>query len=172
MRLMARVLVVLVFVPLVAWGRGRDKATCPVDKKTFEVGDKTPHVSVNDKASYFCNDNCLKAFAKEPEKFIDAKSVGNCPMMKKKTAKVEKNRRLVINNDLWYVCCNDCMRDVPKAPANIVGNLTDPVTKNSFKPTGDSPRSDSGGQIYLFEDKDGKAKFDKEPAKYVIKFGS
>jgi YHS domain-containing protein len=82
-------------------GMAADKAKCIVSGKAIEVTDKTPKVYVQGKARYFCCENCPKAFAKQPEKFV--KSPGDCPIVGGEAA-VNSGERKVVNNGLWYVC--------------------------------------------------------------------
>jgi YHS domain-containing protein len=156
----------------VAFGTGYDKAVCPVDKKTFDVKEDTLKVGVNAGAVHFCNETCLKAFAKEPEKFLDKNVVGTCVIMKRKSAKVNSKYRFVVNNALVYVCCNECLDNFPKSPWKYCGQLVDPVDKKAFQPAEDSPSSKVGAQTYYFSSKENKAAFDKEQAKYVVAFGA
>lgn len=45
------------------------KATCPVEKETFVVGQKSEHSTHKGKTYVFCCADCKPEFDKEPEKF-------------------------------------------------------------------------------------------------------
>ena len=141
------------------------KAKCPVSGHEVTVTAKTPIVMVNGNKIVFCCENCPKAFAASPEKYIA--DAGKCPVAGQK-AKLTKETRLVLNNNLYYTCCGGCPDQFTSDPSKWVKELKDPVTGKSFKPTSDSPREEVSGQIYVFADNTSKAAFDKDNSKYVV----
>jgi YHS domain-containing protein len=157
---------ILAVVPVSAQGQ---KAKCAVSGKEIEITDKTPRIDVQGKAQYFCCENCPKAFAKTPEKFV--KKVGNCPVQGAAVTSAKAEDRKVINNSLWYVCCAGC-KDAVASNTVVLKELRDVVSGKTFKPAAGAPRSTYKDQVYIFETKDTQAAFDKEPAKYAIVFGS
>jgi len=144
------------------------KAKCVVSGKEIEVGDKTPRVAIQGKLHYFCCENCPKAFAKTPEKFV--KDGGNCPILGSKNDTIDVKNRVVVNNGLWYVCCAGCSDGVTTSTVVLKG-LRDVVTGKQFDGKASSPKSTFQGQHYLFESAESKAAFDKEPAKYAVAYG-
>ena len=143
-------------------------AKCIVSGKEIEVTEKTPRVLVQGKAQYFCCENCPKAFAKEPEKYV--KEVGKCPILGTPVMNPNSGERVVLNNALWYLCCANCTDGAPKEAA-LLKSLTDVVSGKAFKGSDESPRSVYKEQQYVFESADTKAAFDKDPAKYAVVFG-
>lgn len=144
------------------------KAKCVVSGKEIEVGDKTPRVSIQGKQHYFCCENCPKAFAKTPEKFV--KDGGNCPILGSKNNAIDPGHRVVVNNGLWYICCEGCADGAPTA-AVVLKGLRDVVSGKQFDATAASPKSTYQGQHYYFPNAEAKAAFDKEPAKFAVVYG-
>jgi len=149
-------------------GAPAKKAKCVVSGKEIEVTDKTPKVSVQGKTQYFCCENCPKAFAKEPEKYV--KEVADCPILGTQVNSPNAVGRVVLNNGLWYVCCPACVDGVAK-DEKVLKALTDVVSGKTFKATEQSPRTEYKTQLYLFETAETKTAFDKEPAKFAVVFG-
>ena len=96
-------LVAALAVSLAGFAVAQETVKCPVSGQNVTVTDKTPAVAINGKKSAFCCNNCPKAFAADPEKFV--KAAGNCPINKNGAAKISKESRVVLNNDLYYFCC-------------------------------------------------------------------
>ncbi|MGV3722750.1 MAG: hypothetical protein ACO1SX_17745 [Actinomycetota bacterium] len=149
-------------------GAPAKKAKCVVSGKEIEVTDKTLKVSVQGKTQYFCCENCPKAFAKEPEKFV--KDVADCPILGSAVNSPNAAERLVLNNGLWYVCCPACVDGVAKNE-KVLKALTDVVSGKAFKASEQSPRTEYKAQLYLFENAETKAAFDKEPARFAVVYG-
>ncbi len=141
------------------------KAKCVVSGQEINVTDKTPTITVNGEKQYFCCNNCPKAFAANPEKYI--KAAGNCPVNKAGAAKVEAKERVVLNNNLFYFCCGGCPGAFAKEPAKFVKELKDPVSGKAFAVKADSPHASYKGSHFLFASAETKAEFEKDPAKYA-----
>lgn len=150
-----------------AQGAPAQKAKCIVSGQEIEVSDKTAKSFVQGKPVYFCCDKCPTAFAKNPEKFV--KNVGDCPVLGTPVSEPKAVERVVINNGVWYLCCAGCTDQLGKTPA-VVKQLEDVVSHKMFKVTETSPRSDYKEQVYLFENAETKATFEKDPAKYAVVF--
>jgi YHS domain-containing protein len=151
---------------LVAQEEKKVNTKCVVSGGEVTITEKTPSVSINGEKRVFCCENCPKAFAKEPEKFV--KDAGKCPLNKNGAAKVSKETRTVLNNDLYYTCCGNCAKTLRENPSKSVKELKDVVTGKKFELKSDSPRAEVNGQIYLFSSADSKAAFEKESAKYAL----
>ena len=145
-----------------------DSVKCPVSGKEVTVTDKTPSVMVNGQKLSFCCDNCPKAFAADPEKYV--KAAGNCPVNKSGAAKISKESRVALNNDLYYFCCGNCPKAFRADPSKFVKELKDPVTGKTFAPKADSPRAEAGGHLYLFAGTESKDAFEKDSAKYATAY--
>ncbi len=145
-----------------------EKAKCPVSQKEFVATDKNPTILVNGQKVTFCCPNCPKPFAATPEKFIT--SAGMCLVNKNGAAKVAPASRAVVNNNLYYFCCGNCPKALVGNPGRFVKEMKDPVTGKAFEVKADSPRSEVGGQIYIFASPESKTAFDKESAKFVVVF--
>lgn len=150
-----------------AQGASEKKAKCVVSGQEIEVTDKTAKSFVQGKPVYFCCDKCPMAFAKNPEKFV--KNVGDCPVLGTPVSAPKATERVVVNNGLWYLCCAGCTDQVGANPT-VLKQLEDVVSHKTFKVTSNNPRSDYKEQVYLFENAENKAAFDKDPAKYAVVF--
>jgi YHS domain-containing protein len=151
-----------------AAGAAAPKAKCIVSGKEIEVTDKTPRVMIQGKAHYFCCENCPKAFAKTPEKFVS--DAGDCPVIGSKVDAANADQRVIVNNGIWYTCCPGCAEGVESSTVVRKG-LEDVVSRKKFTATGASPKSTHKSQIYFFENAETKAAFDKDPAKYALVYG-
>jgi YHS domain-containing protein len=153
---------------LIAAQAADQKAKCVVSGKEIVVTDKTPRVAIQGKTHYFCCENCPKAFAKTPDKFV--KDAGDCPIIGGKNNTVDAGHRVVVNNGLWYICCEGCADGVITS-TKVLKGLRDVVSGKTFDGTASSPRSAFQGQHYVFPNAEAKAAFDKEPAKYAVVYG-
>ena len=149
-------------------GAAAEKGKCAVSGKEIEITEKTPRSSIQGKAVYFCCENCPKAFAKTPEKFVKG-DLGKCPVQGSDAVTVDAGMRRVINNGVWYVCCPGCADSVATSPA-VLKSLNDVVSNKTFTATASSPKVEYKGQVYLFQNAETKAQFEKDPAKYALVF--
>lgn len=150
-----------------AQGAPAQKAKCIVSGQEIEVTEKTAKSYVQGKPVYFCCDKCPVAFAKNAEKYV--KDVGDCPVLGTPVSAPKAAERVVVNNGLWYLCCAGCTDSVGNNPV-VLKQLEDVVSHKTFKVSENSPRSDYKEQVYLFENTENKAAFDKEPAKFAVVF--
>lgn len=145
-----------------------EKVKCPVSGQQVNVTDKTKTVLINGAKKSFCCDNCPKAFAANPEKFVS--DAGKCPVNKGGAAKVSKESRLVVNNNLHYFCCANCPKAFAADPSKFVKEVVDPITKKPFALKADSPHAIVNGQHYFFASPESKAEFEKKSAELVIQY--
>lgn len=144
----------------------QEKVKCPVSKAEFVPTEKNPVAYVNGQKITFCCNNCPKAFAGEPEKFVSATDL-KCPLTSR-PAKVSKETRILLNNNLYYTCCTNCHAKMAADPAKFVKEVVDPVTGKAFAITAESPRVTNGGRVYIFASPDSKTSFEKETTKYIV----
>ena len=149
-------------------GRAQEGKTakCIVSGKEIAVSESTRFVAVNGEKVYFCCDNCPKAFAANPEKYVT--SAGDCPVNKGNGAMPGKEGRVVVNNSLYYFCCASCPDAFAKNPENFVKEMHDAVSGKKFAPKASSPRVEKDGQIYLFSGPETRAAFEKDSARYML----
>lgn len=141
---------------------------CTADSKGIAVTPQTLFLYVNGQPRYFCSPQCRDKFASFPEKFV--KETVKCTVQPNFKGYIQTGRRAEVNNGLYYLCCEPCVGWMRDKPWLYLKELQDPVTGKWFKPAEESPRSTVDRQVYLFENAQTKADFDKEPQKYAVQF--
>ena len=81
----------------------------------------------------------------------------------KRPAILDAAHRSLVNYETFFFADEADKRRFDADPAGSCGILTDPVTKERFKPGSDSPRSYYDGRTYIFFTAENKAAFDKDP---------
>jgi YHS domain-containing protein len=104
-------------------------AHCPVLNSTFEIRRDTPVIDFKGKSYYFCCQQCVEDFKKNPDKFASA---GELPLRyptkdeigKSRTCPVSKAEFVVVPNTTvidykgksYYFCCSSCIDVFRKDP--------------------------------------------------------
>jgi YHS domain-containing protein len=145
------------------------RATCPVDGKPLLTTPQMPVVYVNGTPIVFCAAGCRDRFTVWPEKYVKGMVV-QCTVQPNFKAHMDLGRRSSVNNNLYYLCCEPCVGWMRDKPQLYFKELKDPVSGKWFKVEEATPKSLVKGQVYLFENTECKATFDKNPAKYVVEF--
>jgi YHS domain-containing protein len=81
----------------------------------------------------------------------------------KKPAVLDAAHRSFVNYETFYFADDADKRRFDADPTAACGILTDPVTKQRFRPAGNSPRSEFRGRTYFFFTEENKAAFEKAP---------
>ena len=71
--------------------------------------------------------------------------------------------RSFVNYETFFFADEADRRRFDADPSASCGILTDPVTKERFRPGSDSPRGTFGGRTYFFLTEANKAAFEKNP---------
>ncbi len=144
------------------------RALCTTDSKVLAVDARTLRVWVNGQPRFFCAVGCRDKFASFPEKYV--KETVYCTVQPNFKGFVQRTRRAEVNNGLYYLCCEPCVGWMREKPWLYLKEAQDPVTGNWFKPGEENPRSTHERQVYLFENGESKATFDREPGKFTVLF--
>ncbi len=80
-----------------------------------------------------------------------------------KPAILDVAHRSFVNYETFFFADESEKRLFDADPTASCGVLTDPVTKQRFRPASDAPRLAYGGRIYLFIDEANKLAFEKNP---------
>ncbi len=143
-------------------------AFCAVDGKTLAPKAETLMFWVNGKQKFFCSPACRDKFVQRPEPYV--RETVYCTVQDWFKGYIQPGRRAEVNNCLYYLCCDPCVGWMRDKPWLYLKEAQDPVSKKWFKVIEDNPRSSIAAQVFLFENAETKALFDKEPAKYVVPF--
>jgi YHS domain-containing protein len=80
-----------------------------------------------------------------------------------KAAVVDTAHRSFVNYETFFFADETDKRRFDADPTASCGILTDPLTKQRFRPGSDSPRSNFGGRTYVFFTEANKVAFEKNP---------
>jgi YHS domain-containing protein len=81
----------------------------------------------------------------------------------KKPAVLDAAHRSFVNYETFFFADEADKRRFDADPSASCGILTDPVTKERFRPGSASPRTTFGGRAYYFLSEANKATFEKNP---------
>jgi YHS domain-containing protein len=157
-KLFVLLLVISVLVVFTGYAQEKEKdtVTCPVSGKAFNKSDAADMMTYNGKTYYFCCDNCMEAFKKNPEKYIEA-------MAKAKHEHAEHQEA--------HVHAEHAEAHVHAEHAEKMENDTavDPVCGMKIKKADAKTKYEYNGKTYYFCMEGCKEKFVADPEKYVKK---
>jgi YHS domain-containing protein len=138
---------------------------CPVRKA--RVDPNRDPVYVNGKAVAFCCHPCPSVFSQDPERYLREMKVAlRCPVNPARRAIFDSSLRMKINQDIFFFSSRTAMKRFEKDPLRFCGKLTDPVTRDRFRPTSASPHVTFRGRMYFFAADSTLARFQAEPEKF------
>lgn len=85
------------------------------------------------------------------------------PLDPKRSAVLDVAHRSFVNYETFFFADEADRRRFDADPSASCGILTDPVTKERFRPGSDSPRGTFGGRTYFFLNATNKVAFEKNP---------
>jgi YHS domain-containing protein len=85
-----------------------------------------------------------------------------------KAAVLDAAHRSFVNYETYFFADEDDKRRFDADPSASCGILTDPITKERFRPGSDSPRGSFGGRTYVFFTAANKATFEKTPEAFAF----
>lgn len=80
-----------------------------------------------------------------------------------RSAVLDVAHRSFVNYETFFFADEADRRRFDADPSASCGILTDPVTKERFRPGSDSPRGTFGGRTYFFLNETNKVAFEKNP---------
>ena len=89
------------------------------------------------------------------------------PLHPEKMATLDTAHRSFVDYETYFFADEDDKRRFDQDPTASCGVLTDPVTKQRFRPGSDSPRSSFDGRAYVFFTEANKAEFEKTPGEFA-----
>ena len=86
---------------------------------------------------------------------------------RRKAAVLDAAHRSFVNYEVFFFADEGDKRRFDADPTGSCGVLTDPVTKQRFRPGSDAPRMELGGRTYIFFTAESKATFEKAPEMFA-----
>ncbi len=81
-------------------------------------------------------------------------------------AMLDVEHRVFVNWETYYLSRDAAVTAFRQTPWEFTGPVTDPVSRERFQPSADSPRRDAEERTFFFESEATLAKFDADPASY------
>ena len=110
----------------------------------------------------------MKVFVQDPQ--IQLQELGIAvpdAIDPRKLAVLDPAHRSFVDYETYFFADEADKRRFDADPTGSCGILTDPVTKQRFRPGSDSPRGEFAGRTYIFFDEASKATFDKAPEAFA-----
>jgi YHS domain-containing protein len=107
------------------------------------------------------------AFVQGPDKYLTELGISvKCVVDPSRTAVLNATHRAFVNYEAYYFCDQANMSKFDAAPYRYTGKVTDPVTRERFQPTADSPHRSYGGRLFYFASAETATTFDADQMKY------
>jgi YHS domain-containing protein len=90
-----------------------------------------------------------------------------CAVVKGGDARIDKSTSARVNHEIYYFSTPAAKRKFLADPLRWCGMVTDPVSRERFRPREGSPRVDHGGRPYFFASDATSAAFAAEPARFA-----
>ena len=103
----------------------------------------------------------------DPEPYLRSQKIEvPCVVYPKKMARIDSSIRRRIGHDLFYFSTAQAMSQFDRDPLKYVKFLSDPVSRDRFKPTRSSPKEEYKDRMYYFENAGTQATFDGDREKF------
>jgi YHS domain-containing protein len=83
-------------------------------------------------------------------------------------ARLDSAHRALVNYEVYYFGTDAALQTFVAQPWRFTGRVTDPVSRNRFEPTAESPRRSYGGRLFYLESRETAATFDEDPATWGV----
>ena len=104
-----------------------------------------------------------------PETWLNILGIGlQCVVDPESVALVDADHRAFVNWEIYYFSNDATMTAFLQSPHEFAGLVTDPVSRERFQPSANSPRRDRGDHPFYFESEETLALFDVDPESYEI----
>ena len=90
-----------------------------------------------------------------------------CVVDSGKPALLDEAHRVFINWETYYLSGDEALAKFRADPLKYVGTVTDPVTRERFRPTAASPRLEHEGRLIWFAKADNVTRFEAGPEAYI-----
>ena len=144
---------------------------CAVAKRKLSLS--VSPVYVNGQPVAFCCTACPAIFSKDPESYVKEFAPRlECPVARGHDAVIEPSTRAYVNHDVFFFSDEKAMRTFVARPLRYAHHLSDPVSRNRFKPSAKSPHTVLDGRSFYFESKDTYKAFQSDPGSYATRKGA
>lgn len=172
-----------------------EMVTCAVSGEKMKKSEAKGSYEYKGTTYYFCCDNCIESFKKNPEKYINqeshegqehmhqhgedhAREQGEDtvvdPVCGMKLKKSDAKATHEYNGKTYYFCMEGCKEKFVKEPAKYASadenTVTCPVSGSSFNKSEAFGSKEYNGKTYYFCCAGCKEKFEKDPEKYTKKY--
>jgi YHS domain-containing protein len=108
------------------------------------------------------------AFVQGPERYLsDMGATFSCVVHPDQPAIIDARHRAFVNYEVYYFGSDEALLAFVAEPWKYTGRVTDPVTRERFVPTADTPRRSFGGRLMYLMTEENAAMFDRDPATYA-----
>jgi YHS domain-containing protein len=142
---------------------------CPVRRARVDPN-RSP-VYVNGRPVAFCCTPCPAVFSQNPERYLREMKVSlRCPVRPARRAVFDSSLRMRVNQDIFFFSSTSAMKTFRKDPLRWCGILTDPVSRERFRPTPQSPHVTFRGREYYFAADTTLVRFQAQPERFYERF--
>lgn len=112
---------------------------------------------------------CAKAFVQGPDPYMRQMRI-HLPGIVDRTrdAVFDAAHRAFVNYEIYYFSSEEDLQKFVAAPYKYVGEVTDPVTRDRFRPTAGSPWRSYQGRLFYLESAQTATTFDTAPSDYGV----
>ena len=104
----------------------------------------------------------------DPERYLRSLKVEvPCTVYPKRKAIIDSSLRIKVNHEIFYFSSKAARDLFVKNPLRYCGLLTDPVSKQRFQPTAQSPKATYASRTYYFAADSSRTRFLGTPQKYA-----
>jgi len=102
-----------------------------------------------------------------PEKYLNELGVSiPCAVNPSRPAILDAAHRAFVNYEVYFFSDEPSMSKFIAEPYKFTGKVTDPVTRERFVPTADSPKRSYDSRLFYFASSQTVGTFDSDPMRY------
>lgn len=90
-----------------------------------------------------------------------------CVVDPARNAVLDEAHRVFVNYETYYLCDEQALATFKAAPWKHTGLVTDPVSRERFRPDGKSPRATHQGRLFYFASAANAETFAQDPAAHA-----
>jgi YHS domain-containing protein len=103
-----------------------------------------------------------------PEIFLNDLGITvNCVVDPARQALLDEKHRVFVNWETYYLSSDENLATFRADPLKYVGTVTDPVTRERFRPDSSHRRLDHEGRVIYFRNPENVARFQAGPEAYI-----
>ncbi len=104
-----------------------------------------------------------------PEFYLNEMGISlPCAVYPDQSAVVDAEHRALVNYEAYYFGSREAQEAFVKEPWRYAGKVTDPVSRERFVPTPESPVRTYGGRIFFLQSAENAATFDGDPPRFGV----